>query len=351
MSVERFDTIVVGGGQAGLAAAYHLSRRGQDFVVLESAERIGCSWRSRWDSLKLFTPATFSHLPGMACPAAYGQYQTKDELANYLETYAALFDLPVRLGCRVDALTRHEDRYVVTVGVHQMAAAHVILATGAFTAPRIPEFAAKLDPAVMQLHSADYRNPGQLTGGAVLVVGAGNSGAEIALELAKYHETRLAGPDTGYVPFPMGPAAYRMMGRFSVNSWPGRGIAASGTGRGHPLISVRPDDLRRAGVRRLPRVVGVEDGRPLLADGRVQNADAVVWCTGFVPDYSWVDLPFFAHDQIPRHRGGVVQGEPGLYVLGLPFQATVASHLVGGVGQDAAGVVRRIAARASGFPR
>ncbi|CAL9368182.1 putative oxidoreductase CzcO [Streptomyces sp. enrichment culture] len=346
MSADSFETVVVGGGQAGLAAAYHLARQGRDFVVLEAAERLGHSWRSRWDSLRLFTPASYSHLPGMKCGAADGRYQSKDELADYLETYAMSFGLPVRLGSRVESLTRFGDRYVLTVAARPVEAAQVVLATGAFTAPYVPEFADKLDPSVDQLHSVDYRNPGRLKPGDVMVVGAGNSGAEIALELAASHRVWLAGRDTGHVPFPMGAAAYRVMGRLSVHAWPGRGIAASGTGRGHPLISVGPDDLRRAEVRRVPRVVGVEEGRPLLADGRLQDVRTVVWCTGFVPDYSWIDLPFIAPDRVPLHRDGSVRGEPGLHLLGLPFQSTVTSHLVGGVGADAARLVRRLPRRA-----
>ncbi|MGH3309783.1 MAG: flavin-containing monooxygenase, partial [Streptomyces sp.] len=324
---------------------HHLTEQGLRFVVLEAAERIGQSWRSRWDSLNLFTPAPFSHLPGMACAAGSGRYQTKDELAEYLEAYAARFRLPVRLGCGVERLTRHDGQYLLTAGDHKVAAPHVVVATGAFGAPFMPEFANALDPSIMQLHSSDYRNPDQLADGPVLVVGAGNSGAEIALETAGRHETWLAGRDTGYVPFHMGTLTYRMMTKIPVNRWPGRAIAAAGTGRGHPLISVSPDDLSRVGVRRVPRVESADGGRPVLADGICLDVANVIWSTGYVPDYTWVDLPAFEpHHHPPTHRG-VVCGEPGLYLLGLPFQATVASHLIGGVGKDAAYVVRRIVAR------
>lgn len=354
MTTERTDIVVVGGGQAGLAVAYHLARHHLDFLVLEAGERLGGSWRARWDSLKLFTPAGFSRLPAMACPARTGRYQTKDEMADYLERYARHFAFPVRLGQRVERISRTGDRYLITAGERRIEASHVFVATGPFTTPYTPQLAGDLDPGILQLHSVDYRNPEQLREGPVLVVGAGNSGAEIAEELAARHTTWLAGRDTGYVPFPMGSLVYRMMRRLSVSSWPGRAIAAAGTGRGHPLISVSPDDLAKAGVRRAPRVEGVENGRPLLADGTALDVANIVWSTGFVPDYRWIDLPVLHEDGTPRHHRGIVTTEPGLYFVGLPFQSTVASHLVGGVGADARYLVDRLvrSARSSkGGPR
>jgi len=197
---ERFDTVVVGGGQAGLATGYYLARLGRPFVILDAGQRIGDTWRNRWDSLRLFTPGRYSGLPGMGFPAAAWHYPTKDEVAGYLETYAARFQLPVRTGVRVDGLTRRGDRYLVTAGERRFEAANVVVASGAYHHPRIPGFAPELDPGILQLHSTGYRRPSQLRDGGVLVVGAANSGAEIALELSAGHPTWLSGPHPGNEP-------------------------------------------------------------------------------------------------------------------------------------------------------
>jgi putative flavoprotein involved in K+ transport len=343
--MERVETVVIGGGQAGLAVGYHLSRQGREFVIVEAGHRLGDTWRSRWDSLRLFTPARFSHLPGLACPARHGRFHTKDEIADYLESYAAHFGIPVWLNHKVHELTKHAGRYLISAGERRIEAANVVVATGAFTAPYIPAFARQLSQAITQLHSTGYRNPDQLRAGAVLVVGAGSSGAEIALEVAQRHKTWLAGRPTGHVPFPLGDLAYRAMRRLSVDAWPGRAIAGSQTGRGHSLVSVRPNDLARAGIQRVPRVFGVEDGLPVVEGDEALRVQNVIWCTGFANDYRWIKLPIFDADGRPVHHRGVVTAEPGLFFIGLPFQASVASHLVGGVGSDAAYLVKRSAAQ------
>ncbi len=232
-ATQHVDTLVIGGGQAGLAAGYELARRGRDFVILDAHDHVGDSWRIRWDSLRLFTPASLNGLPGMPFPAPGEHFPTKDELADYLETYAARFALPVQLGVRVDELTRDGDRYLVSAGVRRLAANHVVVATGAYATPGLPAFASQLDPAITQLHSLDYRNPGQLRDGRVLVVGAGNSGAEIALELAATHQTWLAGRDTGHFPnlfalgglsYQVGRLAFQGLKRLTVDTWLGRSI-------------------------------------------------------------------------------------------------------------------------------
>lgn len=345
MATERVGTVVIGGGQAGLAVGYHLARRGRDFVILDAGRRVGDAWRARWDSLRLFTPACFDALPGMPFPAPRGYLPGKDEMADYLETYAARFGLPVRLGIRVDGLVRDGDRYLITAGARHWEAEHTVVATGANALPRVPEFAGQLDPAITSLHSAEYRNPGQLRDGAVLVVGAGNSGAEIALELASGHTTLLAGRHPGHVPVPLGCSAHRLMGLLTVDTWLGRWVIARAAGRGDPLVRVRPDDLVRAGVHRVSRVAGVRDGRPLLEDGRVLEVASVVWCTGFTPDYRWIGVPIPGADGEPVHHRGVVRTEPGLYFVGMRFQSSPVSHTVGGMGADGERVVKRIAAR------
>ena len=201
MSSESFDTVVIGGGQAGLAIGYYLKRQNRRFVILEAGPRVGEAWRGRWDSLRLFTPAKYNGLPGLPFPGADFYFPTKDEVAEYLERYAQRFELPVRLNAKVDALTRRDGRYQLTAGPQRLSAARVVVATGAFRRPRLPAYASELDPALVQLHSSAYRNPTQLPPGSVLVVGAGNSGAEIALEAkASGRRVWLAGRGTGRIP-------------------------------------------------------------------------------------------------------------------------------------------------------
>jgi putative flavoprotein involved in K+ transport len=349
--------VVIGGGQAGLAAGYYLARQRRDFVILDAHDRVGDSWRKRWDSLRLFTPANFNSLPGMPFPARGGHFPTKDEMADYLEAYAARFQLPVRLGVRVDELARDGDRYLIAAGARRLQANHVVVATGAYATPRLPTFASQLDTAITQLHSVAYRNPGQLRDGPVLIVGAGNSGAEIALELAPRHPIWLSGRDTGYLPGNFGSFGYKVGGvvfqtvmkLLTVDTRLGRWIEQNASGffmRGLPLVRVRPKDLLEAGVQRVPRVAGVSNGQPMLEDGRVLDVANVVWSTGFVRDYRWIRLPVFDADGDPVHHRGVVQAEPGLYFTGLPFQSSLLSGIVAGAGVDANYIAQQILLRA-----
>ncbi len=362
MNTERIDTVVIGGGQAGLAVGYYLTRQDRDFVILDAHDRIGDSWRKRWDSLRLFTPASFNHLPGMAFPAHSGHFPTKDEMADYLEAYAARFELPLQLGMRVDELTRDGDRYLVSASARRLEANHVVVATGAYATPRVPTFAGQLDPAITQLHSVEYRNPDQLRAGPVLVVGAGNSGAEIALQLAATHPTWLSGRDTGSIPGNLGSFGYQvggilfqtLMKMLTVDTPPGRWMVrnARAFDGGHPLVRIKPGDLLEAGIQRMPRVAGVSHGQPLLEDGRVLEVASVVWSTGFVRDFPWIRLPVFdangdhASDRTLLHHRGVVQTEPGLYFVGLPYQSSLLSGLVAGAGDDAKHVVGQISRHA-----
>ncbi len=355
-AAKQVDTLVIGGGQAGLAAGYYLARQGHNFVILDAHNRVGDSWRNRWDSLKLFTPAHFNRLPGMPVPVYKEHFPTKDEMADYLEAYVARFQLPVRLGVRVDQLLREGGRYLITAGTRRMTANHVIVATGAYPTPHVPRFADQLDPAITQLHSITYRNPSQLRDGPVLIVGAGNSGAEIALDLAPSHPVWLAGRDTGYIPGNFGSFGYQfgsivfqtVMKRLTVDTWPGRWLirkAREFTG-GTPLVRVRPTDLLEGGVQRVSCVVGVSSGQPVLEDRCVLDVANVVWATGFLRDYRWISLPVFDAKGEPIHHRGVVQGEPGLYFTGLPFQSSLLSGLVAGAGPDAKHIVRQLATRA-----
>jgi putative flavoprotein involved in K+ transport len=354
---ERVHTLVIGGGQTGLSVAYHLKRSGVPFLVIEANERVGDQWRRRWDSLRLFTPARFDGLAGMRFPAPANAFPTKDEMANFLESYARRFALPVRTGVRVDRLARRGDRYVVTAGAREFEADHVVVAMATYQRGRVPDCAKELDPSIVQLHSVDYRNPAQLRPGGVLVVGAGNSGAEIALELARAgHPTWLSGRHVGHVPFRIeGLAARLVLARLALRivfhriltlGTPiGRRARPRIVAHGGPLIRVKPRDLDAAGVKRVPRVAGARDGVPVLADGRALPVENVIWSTGFHPGFSWIDLPVFAPDGEPRQKRGVVEGEPGLYLVGLHFLYALSSTMIHGADRDAAHVARVIAQR------
>lgn len=350
---EYVETLVIGGGQAGLAMGYQLSRRGLPYAIVDANDRIGDAWRNRWDSLRLFTPSRLNGLPGMRFPGYHWGFPSKDEMADYLESYARRFDLNIETGVRVERLSREGDRFVAAVGDRRIEADNAVVAMSSWQKPRIPEFAANLDPSIVQLHVADYRNPGQLQEGDVLVVGAGNSGAEVAKELARTHNVWLSGPDTGQIPFRPESVAARVLmpiigrivfHRVLTTSTPiGRKARPKMVSTGEPLLRVKPKDLAEAGVERVPRVTGVEHGQPQLDDGRVIDVANVVWCTGFDPGFSWIDLPGMGH-QGPDHHRGIVDSEPGLYFLGLKFLHSVSSEQIHGVGRDAAYIADAIAA-------
>lgn len=351
---ERFDTVVIGGGQSGLSIGYHLAKLGRPFVILEANSRVGDSWRQRYDSLRLFTPGWYDGLTGMRFTGARTTAPTKDQLADYLEAYRDRFDLPVRTGVKVTRITKSGEKFVVEVGASRIEANQVVVATGAFQTPRMPSFAKGLDPQINQLHSRDYKNPSQLKPGSVLLVGAGNSGADISVEVARAHQTYLAGRHPGHIPFRID----GLVGRHLVHlvRFVGYHILTNGTpaGRkalpimqknGAPLVRVKPKDILAAGVERVPRVVGVKDGLPQLEDGRVLDVANVIWCTGFHQEFSWINLPIFGEDRRPIHHRGVVDTAPGFYFLGLEFQYSVTSDVITGVGRDAAFIASHIAAR------
>jgi putative flavoprotein involved in K+ transport len=353
--VEHVETVVIGGGQAGLSLGYHLAKLGRPFVILDAGERVGDVWRNRWDSLHLFTPARRDGLPGMPFPARKHSFPSRDEMADYLEAYAARFELPVQTGVRVDALGRIGERFLVAAGERRIEADQVVIATGPFQAPRMPEFARELDPRIVQLHSAHYRNPSQLQDGDVLVVGPGNSGADIALELAADRRVWLSGEHPGHLPFTIGGNSGRLLFPLIWLVWThvlnrgtpvGRRALPKIAAGKEPLIRVKPKHLEAAGVQRVPRTAGIANGLPLLDDGRVLDVANVVWATGYRRSYEWVDLPGFDGDADPASDRGELDSEPGLFILGREFLHAFNSHTVGGVGRDAAHIAQRIAARA-----
>jgi putative flavoprotein involved in K+ transport len=345
---DHFEAVVVGGGQAGLAAGFHLARRNINFVILDAYPRVGEAWRKRWKSLRLFTPARLDGLPGMPFPDRSGALPTKDEMANYLERYTEHHRLPVRLGIRVETLNREGDRYVLTAGDRRFEADQVVVATGGHPVPKVPDFASELADSILQLNSAEYRDPSQLQEGDVLVVGAGNSGGEIAMDAVQNHRVWLAGRATGTISPVLysRPSWWLATKLITVKSSMGRKMATRLQTKGTPLVRIRESDFAAAGIARVPRVEGVEGGKPLLDDGRPLDVRNVVWCTGFKHDYSWIKLPAAAGGHIPANERGVVLTEPGLYFIGLPFQFGHNSALVDGVGRDAAYIADRIKAMA-----
>ena len=353
---EHFQTVIVGGGQAGLAVGYHLTKRGHSCVILDANERVGDSWRKRWPSLRLYSPARADALPGMRFPAPSSSFPSGREMADYLEAYAHRFDLPVRTGVAVDALEMNGDGYVVWAGERRFEADNVVVATGVFQheRPVIPAFAAELDPRIRQLHSADYRSPEQLQEGAVLVVGAAHSGGDIAYEVAQAgHRTLLSGRDTGQIPFDIEGRKARFLFpllRFvatrilTVSTPIGRKAKAAMRVHGGPLLRVKRRDLEAVGVERVyERTVGVVGGKPAVANGRIVDVANVIWCSGFRNHYGWIRFPLPVDgDGFPEQKRGAVPSSPGLYFAGLPFLHSFASMLIMGAGRDGKRIARHI---------
>lgn len=353
MHERQYETVIIGGGQAGLAAAYHLTRRQLPCTILDENSNIGAAWRKRWDSLRLFTPGRYNNLPGMPYPGPPGSYPGKDDIADYLQAYASRFRFPIRTGIKVVRVSKDNDHYNIETRDELIYARNVVVATGAFHNPRVPQFANNLRGQIFQMHSSEYQTPSQVGSGPVLVVGAGQSGAEIALDLAQNHKVWLSGRDTGEEPFARNTIADRLftpimafaatkvinvanpLGRKLRKHffYPPRGIPR---GRGTKKF------LRKAGVEWVERTTGTSEGYPQLATGRVMKVNNVIWCTGFKTDYSWIKLPIFDEYGYPVHERGVISSYPGLYFLGLPFQRTLSSSLILGVDKDAGYIASHI---------
>ena len=357
MTTQHIETLIIGAGQAGLATGHHLRRLGRDFLIVDANQRVGDNWRQHYDSLRLYTPVRYSGLPGLPFPGEPWSYPGKDDVADYLESYALHFDLPIRTQTRVDRLERRGDGFVATLGDDAIECRNVVVATGTFgRTPYVPDFAGDLDPSIRQMHSAEYKRPEQLADGPVLVVGASHSGTDIAYELAADRPTVLVGRDCGQVPVEWDSPRIRV--GLPIMMFVFRHLLT----RRNPIVRKRLDDVRshggpmlrikrhhlaERGVERIEaRVSGVSDGRPVLDDGRTLDVSNVVWCTGFRQDFDWIDVPVFGEDGWPTEYRGVVDGAPGLYFCGLSFQYAFSSMLLPGVGRDAAHVARAIADRA-----
>jgi len=342
---ETYDVAVVGAGQAGLAIGYFLKRQEKRFVILDAADSIGAAWRARWDSLVLFTPRRYDSLPGLPFPGDPAGYPTRDEVIAYLESYAEKFALPLDLGSGVRSVTKDDDTFVLGLNGRNVEADQVVVATGPFQKPRVPDFAADLAPEVFQTHSEGYRMPGGVPQGSVLVVGGGNTGYQIADELSSTHDVSLAvgGRQT---PLPQKLAGRDLfwwlvttrLFKTSIDSRLGRKLSRRDT-----LIGSSPRALKRQGVEMKPRVTGLSGRTVSFSEGSDLSVDAVIWATGFSVDHSWIELPIVDHDGMARHRRGVTD-VPGLYFLGLPWQHTRGSALLGWVMEDAEYIAGRIAA-------
>jgi putative flavoprotein involved in K+ transport len=346
---EYIPTVIIGGGQAALTMAYHLKRAGEPSLVLEASARVGDSWRHRWDSLRLFSFPKYASLPGWPMPLK--SFPSHDEMADYLEDYARHFQLPVRTCTWVQQLSPNRLGFLISTPTGDLQADRIVVCTGAYQKPFTPAIAAQIDPTIRQLHSSDYRNPSQLDG-AVLVVGAGNSGAEIALEAARSgHPTWLSGRHPGQIPFrietrraklavPVVMFVFRRV--LTVNTPMGRRAHANLNGHATPLVRTKRADLEAAGVTAMPRIEDTNRGRPVTSDGNVLNPQTIVWCTGYRDDFAWIDLPG-AIDAAghPVHDRGA-SPIPGLYFLGLEFQFAVASATIQGLDQDARYLMQRL---------
>lgn len=341
---EFFQTVVIGGGQAGLAVGHFLTRQNENFIILDKNARTGDAWRYRWESLRLFTPSQFNGLPGMSFPASKNYFPSKDEVADYLEKYALQFKLPIRHNINVESLKQIGQGFQISAGNATFTARNVIVASGPYQLLSIPSFANQLDPKIIQIHSSAYFNPKQIPAKSVLVVGAGNSGAEIALELAKTgKQIWLSGRDVGKVPAnsPLGKLFdgrliwWLMTHLLTLDTPIGRKMQAGVAHHGTPLGRLQRREISDAGINLTPRMSGIQSGKPQIEDGSILTVEGVIWATGFKPDYRWISMPIFDDRGSPVHSRGVVKDAPGLYFVGLPFQTGLSSSLLGGVGKDA----------------
>jgi putative flavoprotein involved in K+ transport len=353
-SFEYVPTVVIGGGQAGLVTGYHLRQCGVAFVILETEQRIGDTWRRRYDSLRLFSMPRFASLPGL--PIAVPDCPTRDEMADYLQNYADHFDLPVRYGSAVSRVSRAGDRYRVETTGGTFECDQVVVATGQHVVPIVPSLAADLDPSIRQIDSLHYRNVGELADGDVLVVGAGNSGTDVALEAARAgHRVWLAGRHPGQVPInidspsgkrftPVVMFVFRQV--LTLRTPMGRAVREKMLGHGVNLVRNKLAHLDAAGINRVGRIESVRDGRPVTAGGDVLSPSTVVWCTGSRPNFSFLDVPFARPDGEVAHRRGVSTVSDGLYFMGLEFQFAAASGTIQGLDRDAQFLVRQLIRRA-----
>lgn len=341
--VGDVDVLVVGAGQAGLATAHHLAKGSIRFAVLEGGDLAGGSWLRRWDSLTLFTPARFSGLPGRPLTGDPDRYPSRIEIAEYLQAYAEAF--PVTYSSRVERVEPLGGRFHVSAGGRSWLASAVVVATGAFQLPALPAFTADLSDAVFQIHTSEYTNPGQVPSGRVLVVGAGNSGLQVATELSGTHTVHLS-VGSKQMPLPrrvLGKDIFWWLDRLGLTRAPLEKMPKWLAGDGDVLIgqSIKKT-AKRTGTAVHPRTTAASGSSVSFADGSTLDVDAIVWATGYRPDYGWLPDAVVGDGGIPIHRRGVSPVD-GLYFVGLENQYSSASSLIGWVGRDAEFIAGRAA--------
>ncbi|MFO7934726.1 MAG: NAD(P)/FAD-dependent oxidoreductase [Bacteroidales bacterium] len=332
----------MGAGQSGLAAAYYLKKANEDFIILEIEDQAGSSWRNRWDSLRLFTPAQHDSLPGFPFPSARGTLPTKNEMADYLSDYIEKYSLPDEFGTKVIELDKTKEGYLILTSKGNINADNVIVATGTNPYAYIPAFAAELDKNIVQIHSSDYKNPLLFPAQDTLVVGAGTSGMEIAIELSKSRPTMISGKGTPHIPdLALLGTLYCLFIHYilTVSTPIGRKVGPKILNGGAPLISVSMREVEKAGISQLPRLKGVHKGLPLLDDEQTLTVTSIVWATGYRPDFSWIKFEVTDRTGWPKNKRGVSSEYRGLYFVGMVFQFGLTSGLVGGVGRDTKFVV------------
>jgi len=344
---KLWQVIIVGGGQSGLAMGYYLKQMKSDFIILDENIHIGDSWRGRWDTLHLFTPSRYDGLPGMKFPLLKNSFPGKDQVADYLIDYAGRFELPVQLKVRVKKISQENGifRLETTAGIFK--AEKVVVASGTHPVPRIPGFSTELSEGILQIHSSEYKNPGMIPEGDILVVGAGTSGVEIALEISKYRKTYISGKPTFHIPDNVTKYAgnlywWVVKNVLTIKTPVGRKVKGKVLKGGGPLISISAEDLDRSGVIRLQRMKGVMNGLPVMEDGAVADVKTVIWCTGFKPDFAWIEMDIQDETGWPVTDRGISKKQKGLYFMGMPFQYGLSSGLIGGVGRDAAYIGKKL---------
>lgn len=341
-----YGTIVIGAGQAGLAMGYYLKQSNERFLIIDKGQELGEVWKNRYDSLQLFTPRMYSSLPGLVLDGEQHGFPSKDEIANYLKRYADKFALPVTLNTQVQSVTRNEVGFFVETTKGEFYALNVVVATGPFQTKRIPAFSSSLSEDVLQLHSSEYENPGQLKQGNVLVVGGGNSGAQIAVELSERRETYLAvGKKPSHFPLTIGGMSvfwwFDKLGILKVRNTSIIGKLLQK--KGDPLFgSELKSVVKNLSVTLKGRVVNGKNDQIIFDDSTILEINNIIWATGFQQNYEWlqVDGVFDQQNKIIHNRG--ISPVKGLYLLGLPWQSRRGSSLLQGVGYDAKHIIEHM---------
>ncbi|MBM7649010.1 putative flavoprotein involved in K+ transport [Bacillus ectoiniformans] len=335
----EYDVLIIGGGQAGLVMGYYLSQSRVSFLIVDKEKAVGETWRSRYDSLILFTPRSYSSLPGLKLPGRQNEFPTRDDMVQYLETYATTFSLPIQHETEVLSLVKKEKQFEVQTNKGTFHAKQVIVATGPFQKPSIPDISKQADSAIIQMHSSQYKQPAQLQEGAVLVVGGGNSGTQIAVELAEKHDVYLSvGQKIRFLPITIASKSifwlFDLLGLLNASreSFFGKKLQA----QGDPIFGYElKEQLQKGTIKLKPRTKNIQKNEVFFEDNHSIKVSNIIWATGFFSDYQWMDIPeLFDEKGKPIHQRGITQVE-GLYFLGLPWQHRRGSSLLLGVGEDA----------------